>query len=41
VIKDEILAEEAARVEGLTDLSALESRRLIKDAINQRYTAPA
>jgi hydroxymethylpyrimidine pyrophosphatase-like HAD family hydrolase len=40
VIKDEVLAAEAARVEGLTDLSAVESRKLIKDAINQRYTAP-
>jgi hypothetical protein len=41
VIKDETLASEAARVEGLADISATESRRLIKEAINQRYTAPA
>jgi hydroxymethylpyrimidine pyrophosphatase-like HAD family hydrolase len=41
VIKDEALAVEAARVEGLADISAAESRRLIRDAINQRYTAPA
>ena len=40
VIKDETLAAEAVRVEGLTDLSAVESRKLIKAAINERYTAP-
>jgi hydroxymethylpyrimidine pyrophosphatase-like HAD family hydrolase len=41
VVKDEALASEAARVEGLTELSAAESRKLIKAAINERYTAPA
>lgn len=41
VVKDETLAMEAARVEGLTDLSAAETRKLIKAAINERYTAPA
>ncbi|HEX2228517.1 MAG TPA: HAD-IIB family hydrolase [Candidatus Binatia bacterium] len=40
VIKDETLAAEAVRVEGMTDLSAAESRKLIKAAINERYTAP-
>ena len=40
VIKDETLAAEAVRVEGLTDLSAAETRQLIKAAINERYTAP-
>jgi hypothetical protein len=41
VVKDEALAMEAERVEGLTDISAAESRKLIKAAINERYTAPA
>ena len=41
VVKDETLAMEAARIEGLRDISPAESRRLIKAAINERYTAPA
>ncbi|MGH7927632.1 MAG: HAD hydrolase family protein, partial [Candidatus Binatia bacterium] len=41
VVKDKPLASEAARIEGLTDISPAESRRLIKAAINERYTAPA
>jgi hydroxymethylpyrimidine pyrophosphatase-like HAD family hydrolase len=40
VIKDEALAAEASRVAGLTDISAAESRGLIKAAVNERYTAP-
>jgi hydroxymethylpyrimidine pyrophosphatase-like HAD family hydrolase len=41
IVKDETLASEAVRIEGLTDISPAESRRLIKAAINERYTAPA
>ncbi len=41
VVKDDVLASEAARVEGLTEISPAESRKLIKTAINERYTAPA
>jgi hypothetical protein len=41
VVKDESLAAEAARVAGLSDISPAESRRLIKAAINERYTAPS
>jgi hydroxymethylpyrimidine pyrophosphatase-like HAD family hydrolase len=40
VVKDETLALETARVEGLTEISPAESRELIKAAINERYTAP-
>lgn len=40
-IKDEALAAEAARVEGLRNLSAAESRQLIKAAVGQQYTLPA
>ncbi|MGL5061554.1 MAG: HAD-IIB family hydrolase [Microcoleus sp.] len=40
-IKDEGLADEAAQIEQRTDLSAAESRDLIKEAIEQRYTLPA
>lgn len=40
-IKDETLAAEAARIEGLADVSASESRGLIKAAIEQNYTLPA
>jgi HAD superfamily hydrolase (TIGR01484 family) len=40
VIKDEILAAEASRIEGLKEISPAESRRLIKAAITERYTAP-
>jgi HAD superfamily hydrolase (TIGR01484 family) len=39
-IKDEELAAEAARVEGLAHVSPAESRGLIKAAIEQRYTLP-
>jgi hypothetical protein len=41
VIKDEALADEVARAERDTSLSARASREKIKDAIEQRYTAPA
>ena len=40
-IKDEILAEEAARLEQAPDLSPAESRSRIKTAIEQHYTLPA
>jgi hydroxymethylpyrimidine pyrophosphatase-like HAD family hydrolase len=40
-IKDESLADEAARVEGLAAASPRESRSLIRRAIEQRYTQPA
>jgi HAD superfamily hydrolase (TIGR01484 family) len=40
-IKDEGLADEAAQIEKRADLSAAESRDLIKEAIEQRYTLPA
>src|SRR5262249_55588156 len=40
-IKDEELADEARTVETEDALSAQESRRMIKDAIERRYTAPA
>lgn len=41
VIKDEALAAEAERVEALDDVSASESRALIKSAIEERYTLPS
>jgi hydroxymethylpyrimidine pyrophosphatase-like HAD family hydrolase len=41
VIKDEELAEEAAVIEQQQNISADESRKLIRAAIEQRYTAPA
>ena len=40
-IKDEGLAEEARQIERQPDLSPAESRRLIKAAIEQEYTAPS
>jgi hypothetical protein len=40
-IKDEELASEAARIEQQPEMSAQESRRLIRVAIEDRYTAPA
>lgn len=40
-IKDEGLADEAEKIEKRADLSAAESRDLIKEAIEQRYTLPA
>jgi HAD superfamily hydrolase (TIGR01484 family) len=39
-IKDDGLADEAARVEQQTDLSPRDSRARIRDAIERRYTAP-
>jgi hydroxymethylpyrimidine pyrophosphatase-like HAD family hydrolase len=41
VVKDEALASEAARVAGLTEITPPESRKLIKAAITERYTAPS
>jgi hypothetical protein len=41
VIKDEGLAAAAAEVEATPDVSAAESRRRIREAIQERYTAPA
>jgi hydroxymethylpyrimidine pyrophosphatase-like HAD family hydrolase len=40
-IKDEALAEEARQIERQSNLSPAESRRLIKAAIEQQYTAPS
>jgi HAD superfamily hydrolase (TIGR01484 family) len=40
-IKDEALAGEAERIEGLADVSPAESRALIRAAVEQRYTRPA
>jgi hypothetical protein len=40
-IKDESLAEATAEVEAMLDLSTEETRRRIREAIEQRYTAPA
>lgn len=40
-IKDAKLAEEAAEVEAMADLSAAESRERIKAVISERYTLPA
>ncbi|MEB3336975.1 MAG: HAD family hydrolase [Leptolyngbyaceae bacterium] len=40
-IKDEDLAHEAQQIEELTQVSAAETRRLIQEAIAQRYTLPA
>src|SRR5205823_12244437 len=41
VIKDQILADEAAHIEADADLPPAESRARIKAAIERRYTAPA
>ncbi len=41
MVKDEDLAAEAAQVEQNQQLSPLESRQQIKEAIQNRYTAPA
>jgi hydroxymethylpyrimidine pyrophosphatase-like HAD family hydrolase len=41
MIKDEALAAEAATVEGLEHASAADSRKLIKAAVEKRYTVPA
>ena len=40
-IKDEELAAEAAEVEQINEISPRESRRLIREAVEKRYTAPA
>jgi HAD superfamily hydrolase (TIGR01484 family) len=40
-IKDEHLAAEAARVEGLRQVTPAESRALIRSAVERRYTLPA
>jgi hydroxymethylpyrimidine pyrophosphatase-like HAD family hydrolase len=40
VIRDDVLAEEAARGEALVDAAVRESRRLIRRAIESRYTLP-
>lgn len=40
-IKDETLAEEAERIESRRDLSAVDSRRLIRGVIERHYTIPA
>jgi HAD superfamily hydrolase (TIGR01484 family) len=40
-IKDPALASEAARIEQRHDLAPRESRALVRDAIDRRYTAPA
>lgn len=41
VIKDDGLADEAARIEAKSDIAAAESRAAIKAMIERRYTAPA
>jgi hypothetical protein len=41
VVKDQDMAREIATIEQATDLSADESRRLVRDAIERRYTLPA
>jgi HAD superfamily hydrolase (TIGR01484 family) len=41
VVKDEDLAREVASIERATDLSANQSRQLVRDAIDRRYTLPA
>lgn len=41
VIKDAVLADEAARIEQKRDISAAESREFIRAMIERRYTAPA
>ncbi len=40
-IKDEDLAEAAKRIEKRSDLSALDSRKLMRGAIEEHYTVPA
>jgi hypothetical protein len=40
IIKDQPLAEEAARVEKLPHVDATESRNLIRAAIEEHYTLP-
>ncbi|MEJ7729069.1 MAG: hypothetical protein WKG00_07635 [Polyangiaceae bacterium] len=40
-IKDETLAEEASRIEGLITLTADEGRKLLRAAVERDYTLPA
>lgn len=40
VIRDDDLAEEVAAVEQASHLPPLESRRLVRDAIGERYVLP-
>jgi hydroxymethylpyrimidine pyrophosphatase-like HAD family hydrolase len=40
-IKDEILAEQAARIEAMPNITPAESRKLIKATVEERYTLPA
>jgi HAD superfamily hydrolase (TIGR01484 family) len=40
-IKDEVLAEAARRIEKRTELAPVESRRLMRAAIEEHYTVPA
>jgi hypothetical protein len=40
-IKDETLAEQAARIEAMPNITPAESRRLIKAAVEEQYTLPA
>jgi HAD superfamily hydrolase (TIGR01484 family) len=40
-IKDEALAEQAARIEALPNITPTESRNLIKAAVEEHYTLPA
>src|SRR5205085_6351368 len=39
-IKDDTLAAEAERVEGMADVSPRQSRALIKETVEQHYTLP-
>jgi hypothetical protein len=41
VVKDEDLASEVASVERASELTAEQSRRLVREAIDRRYTLPA
>jgi hydroxymethylpyrimidine pyrophosphatase-like HAD family hydrolase len=41
MIKDDELAEASERVEKMADVTPAESRRLIREAVEQNYTAPA
>ena len=40
-IKDESLADEIANIAANADLSVAEARKLVRVAVEQRYTAPA
>jgi hypothetical protein len=41
VIKDEDLAREVVAVEDASHLTSIESRRMVRDAIDRRYMLPA